>query len=180
MVSLFSKTYEDTLDPNCDAPDMIIKIGSEKHEYFCHRLILAAASDFLETVIETATPGTIPVILLPDVSVVVIEFVLKCIYYGEVQISAVHYADFVDTCKLLELKAPMDQVRQFDNIDEDEEVVHDLVEVYINDLSQIEVRNSELLKGEITEKEKLDPFTSEENESKKTKSSKFESKNTNN
>lgn len=116
----FSKSYEDTLDVNNYTPDLILKVGKEKYEYNCHRLMLASASDFLRMVLGTATPGTIPVILLPDISYTVIDYVLLYVYYGEVQVPEEKYADFVEACKLLEMKAPIDQVYQFYNDDDDD------------------------------------------------------------
>lgn len=119
----FSKSYEDTLDQNNVTPDLILKIGKEKYEYYCHRIMLACASDFLRMVIKTATPGTIPVIILPDINYTVIDYVLMYIYYGEVQVPEEKYADFVEACKLMDLKAPIDEVIQFVDDDEDEEEV---------------------------------------------------------
>ncbi|XP_063700444.1 uncharacterized protein LOC134830792 [Culicoides brevitarsis] len=117
----FSKSYEDTLDQNNVTPDVILKIGKEKYEYYCHRIMLASASNFLRMVLRTATPGTIPVIILPDVNYTVVDYVLMYIYYGEVQVPEVKYADFVEACKLMDLKAPIDEVIQFVDDDEDEE-----------------------------------------------------------
>lgn len=186
-VSQFSKMYEDTLDQSSCAPDLILKIGPEKYEYFCHRLMLAAASNFLKTVIDTATPGTIPVILLPDISFTVIDYLLMYVYYGEVQVPEEKYADFVEACKLLELKAPIDQVYQFYNDDEEEEMDaqpsikeeydedDDLVEVDVGDVEQIEVSDSETSEDATMEKWKVEGH-GRENDTKRTKTSKFESR----
>lgn len=104
-----SKIFEETLDQSCYTSDLIIKVGPAKYEYYCHRLIFATASNFLRSIIESATPGTIPVLLLPDVNVAVIDYVLLYMYYGVVQVPVEHYQDFVEACQLLQLKGPVDQ-----------------------------------------------------------------------
>lgn len=102
--TLFSSSYQDTLDEKSYTPDTILKIGMEKQEFYCHRLILITASDFLRKILLPIAPETIPVILLPDLSPSVFELVVKYIYYGEIEVSVKNYAEFLDACKLLELK----------------------------------------------------------------------------
>lgn len=122
VTALFSDSYQDTLDEASLTPDLILKIGLEKQEFYCHRLVLAASSDFLQTIIATATPGIIPVILLPDLNPIAIEFVLIYIYYGEVQVPATQYTDFVEACKLLDLKSPTDQIQLVEHVDDQGEI----------------------------------------------------------
>lgn len=135
VTTVFSSTYKENDGFTADA---IIKIGPEKYEYSCHRLILAASSDLLRSIIESATPGTIPVILLPDLNASVIEFVMTYIYYGEVQIPAYIYADFVDACKLLQLKGPTDEIQVVKAGEEDDE---ELAEVPMKLEDDIEVED---------------------------------------
>lgn len=154
----FSKMYEDTLDQNNQTPDLILKVGKEKYEYGCHRLMIAAASDFLSMVLATATPGTIPVILLPDVSYTVIDYVLLYIYYGEVQVPEEKYCDFVEACKLMELKAPIDQVYQFYNDDEEDFGSENGEEdIDIGEAQDVEfLEDSETSEGSMPERWKVD------------------------
>lgn len=110
----FSKTYEDTFDEARFTPDLVIKIGPDKEEFYCHRLMLVAASDFLRSVISTVATETTAVILLPDLDSTVMECVLMYIYYGEVLVPTKIYADFAEACKLLQLKGIEDRVQLVD------------------------------------------------------------------
>lgn len=118
MRDRFSKMFEETLDQNNFTSDVIVKVGPEKYEYYCHRLILAASSDFLLSLLSSAESGTIPVILLPDVSFSVIDYVLYYIYYGEVQVPVELYAEFYQACKLLMLKGLVNE-NEFESDTED-------------------------------------------------------------
>lgn len=110
-VSLFSTMFDDTYDENSFSPDAIIKTGPEKYEFYCHRLVFAAASDFLETLLGTATPGTIPVILLPDVSTKAMQYIIMYVYFGETKVPFDKYVEFVEACKLLQLKGPINEMK---------------------------------------------------------------------
>lgn len=87
--------------------DLILKTGPEKSQWYCHRLILALSSDFLRKIIETAVPGTTPVLILPDIKTSVVKYLLLYMYKGEVHIPTEDYLDFIDACNLLELKGPV-------------------------------------------------------------------------
>lgn len=84
--------------------DLVIKTGEEKHESFCHKMVLAFSSDFLRQVLSTITPGTTPVLLLPDISTDIIDYMMVFMYSGQVKIPSEKYTDFVDACKVLQLK----------------------------------------------------------------------------
>lgn len=62
--------------------DAIIKCGPKKQELNCHKMVLAFSSDFLNDALQSTRPGAIPVILLPDISVGVMEHILTYIYTG--------------------------------------------------------------------------------------------------
>lgn len=108
----FSTMLLETVKEDSFTPDMVLKTGPDKKEIYCHRLMLIAASDFLREAIAAGTPGTIPVILLPDVKVAVIDYILMYIYCGEVQVPATHYPDFIDAFRLLMLKGSFEQIEQ--------------------------------------------------------------------
>lgn len=119
-IKQFSQLYTETLNENCCTPDMVIKVGPQKLEYYCHRLMLISASEFLSTIISTTNYGTIPVLLLPDLSLTVIDYVLFYIYYGEVQVPSDVYKEFIDACKMLKLKGPFNILKDvFDEFVED-------------------------------------------------------------
>lgn len=84
--------------------DLVIKTGEEKHESFCHKMVLAFSSDFLRQVLSTITPGTTPVLLLPDIGTDIIDYIMVFMYSGQVKIPSEKYTDFVDACKVLQLK----------------------------------------------------------------------------
>lgn len=111
MSKLTKSLYEDTFDENCFTPDLILKTGPEKCEFYCHRLIFAASSDFVRTIIATATIGTIPVILVPDLKTSVMQYVLKYIYLGETMVPFDKYVDFMEACNLLQLKGPINEMK---------------------------------------------------------------------
>lgn len=102
--SLFSNSYHDTLDETSYTPDTILKVGVEKREFYCHRLMLITASNFLREILLPIAPETTPLILLPDLSASGFEFFMKYIYYGEVEVPMNYYTEFTEACKLLQLK----------------------------------------------------------------------------
>lgn len=87
--------------------DLILKTGPEKFETSCHRIILALSSDFLRKIIATATAGTTPVIILPDIKTSVVKYLLLYMYKGEVEVPPDVKTDFIEACNLLELKGPI-------------------------------------------------------------------------
>lgn len=63
--------------------DVVIKCGPQKLELKCHKMILCFSSDFLREALRSSRDGAIPVILLPDIAPVTMEFILAYIYTGE-------------------------------------------------------------------------------------------------
>lgn len=84
--------------------DLVIKTGPEKHESFCHKIVLAFSSDFLQQVLSTVSPGTSPVLLLPDIRTDIVDYLMVFMYSGQVRIPSEKYSDFVDACRVLQLK----------------------------------------------------------------------------
>lgn len=72
--------------------------------------MIVAVSNFLKTLVASATPGMIPLILLPDMKVSTFNYIFSYIYNGEVQVPACEYMDFIEAFKLLQLKG---QVPEF-------------------------------------------------------------------
>lgn len=101
--------------------DLVIKTGLEKHESFCHKIVLAFSSDFLRQLLSSITPGMAPVLLLPDIDSEIIDYLMVFMYLGQVRIPTEQYADFIDACKVLQLKG-----MSWD--DEDQELIEDHVE----------------------------------------------------
>lgn len=111
MSEMSKSLYEDTYDENCFTPDLIIKTGSEKYEFFVHRMIFAASSDFIQMVLATAPPATIPVIIIPDLKTSVMKYVLLYVYHGNTgYIPFDKYVDFIEACNLLQLKGPINEI----------------------------------------------------------------------
>lgn len=102
--NLFSNMYHDTNDEDSYTPDTILKVGAHKKEFYCHRLMLITASDFLREILTPIAPETTPVILLPDISPSVFIFVKRFIYHGEIHVPENGYEDFLAACKMLQLK----------------------------------------------------------------------------
>lgn len=143
-VAEFSKTYEDTLTEDSYTPDLILKIGPEKKAFCCHRLMLVAASDFLRSIIATVLPGTVPVVLLPDLDYNIMEYVLMFIYFGEVQVPTDKYPEFIEASKLLMLKGFGDEIYQITTEDNGTEMQikdeqNDLEEFNFGNMVQIDM-----------------------------------------
>lgn len=97
--------------------DLILKTGVDKKETGCHRMILALSSEFLRKIISTAVPGTIPVIILPDIPTSVVQYLLLYVYKGEVAVPSEVYQDFIEACNLLELKGSQEDVNMVSIVD---------------------------------------------------------------
>lgn len=112
--SICKTLYDDTQDPLSYTCDLIIKAGSEKQEYFCHRAILALSSDFLWDVLLTAKSGKTPVMIFPDITATIMKLILFYVYNGHVRIPLMKYGDFVEACQLLKLKLSTKNFERFD------------------------------------------------------------------
>lgn len=95
--------------------DLILKTGPDKKETGCHQMILAVSSDFLRKIITTSTPGTIPVIILPDIKSTVVQYLILYLYKGEVEVPSEVYQDFIEACHLLQLKGSVNDDQPSNN-----------------------------------------------------------------
>ncbi|XP_063710001.1 uncharacterized protein LOC134838406 [Culicoides brevitarsis] len=99
--------YLDTFD-GIYTCDLIIKCGKDLFEYSAHRIILASASKFLYDALSTAPPGTISVLILPDIEPKTLKQILKYIYNGEITLDKEdNYLKFIEACRFLEIPDPI-------------------------------------------------------------------------
>lgn len=105
---------------NCGSSfDAIIKTGYEKYETHCHKIVLALSSNFLASILNNVNSVHMPVILLPDIKTDLIHYILLYMYTGEVKVPNELYMDFIEACKLLELKGIVENIDQgYDQYDQ--------------------------------------------------------------
>lgn len=150
---LFQEYYEN------DTYDLILKTGQEKQEFYCHRIMLGFASDFLSHLISTTTPGTVPVLLLPDIKTSVVSYVLMFVYRGQVCVPNEHYEDFLDACRLLELKGIPGDIKEKE--EEESEEIDDDDEIFM--LMDVEDADGNTLENASNVENDEDPSTSSTN-----------------
>lgn len=89
------------------ANDLCLKVGLQRTEIRCHRMILTFASEFLAEALKSCAAGKIPVLILPDIEPEIMEYVLQYVYCGELRIPSEKFLEFVDACNVLQLKGMM-------------------------------------------------------------------------
>lgn len=100
-------------------------------EIFCHKIILAMASDFLREILWSTMNEEMVYVTIPDVKSEILEAIIGLVYSGEICISCGDREEFLKICRLLKLKAiesdikkgdvDVDEVEEEDNMEEEEE-----------------------------------------------------------
>ncbi|CAG0914053.1 unnamed protein product, partial [Notodromas monacha] len=81
-----------------------VLLSCEKRSIYAHKVVLSACSNYFFDVLRSVRDGQMPVLFFRDTAVDLLEYVVRYIYNGEVEVPGSRFTDFINLAEALEIK----------------------------------------------------------------------------